>query len=124
MHRLLLIPALLLPAADSVDPITALLSRDWAAVGGWSLFIGLVMLIVIGAFREMWVPGPRYKRMEGLLLDANALIKQQADQITKLTEANELTQYVMQQVAPIPRPRVRRGTVKPLSDDSGSEVPQ
>jgi hypothetical protein len=97
-------------ASPEPDPITAILSRDWAAVGGWSLFIGLCMLIVLGAFREIWVPGARLRRVEKLLEDANELVKQLTTQNAKLIEANELTQYVISQVAPIPKPR-RRSTV-------------
>lgn len=87
------------------DPITAILTRDWAAVGGWSLFVTLCILIVVGYTRELIVPGSRLKRVEKLLEDANTLVHQQSEQIGKLVEGNQLTQYVMSQVAPIPRPR-------------------
>lgn len=57
---------------NAEDPITALLTRDWAAVGGWSLFIGLVLAIVTGSFRGWWVPGWMYKAQAKTLDEAMA----------------------------------------------------
>lgn len=54
------------------DPITAFLTRDWASVGGWSLFIGLVLTIVAGSFRGWWVPGWMYKAQAKTLDEAMA----------------------------------------------------
>lgn len=54
------------------DPITAILTRDWAAVGGWSLFIGLALAIVAGSFRGWWVPGWMYKAQAKTLDEAMA----------------------------------------------------
>lgn len=54
------------------DPITAILTRDWAAVGGWSLFIGLALTIVIGSFKGWWVPGWMYKAQAITLAEAMA----------------------------------------------------
>jgi hypothetical protein len=56
----------------SEDPITALIARDWAAVGGWSLFIGLVLTVVIGSFKGWWVPGWMYKAQAKTLDEAMA----------------------------------------------------
>ena len=105
IYALVVVGALTRTAAavpGTEDPITAFLTKDWASVGGWSLFIGLALLITTGAFREWWVPGPRAKRSEALIASQQALIRQQSDQISKLTEGNEFTKYVMEQV--IPRP--------------------
>ena len=54
------------------DPITSILTRDWAAVGGWSLFIGLVLTIVAGSFKGWWVPGWMYKAQAKTLDEAMA----------------------------------------------------
>jgi hypothetical protein len=93
-----------------VDPITAFFNRDWASVGGWSLLIGFVVVwIGIGSFKEWWVPGPRARRTENALLEANKLVQQLTDQNGKLIEGNELTQYVIGQV--MPKSRGKASTV-------------
>lgn len=58
--------------SETSDPITAILTRDWAALGGWSLFIGIVILIVLGAFKGWWVPGWMYKAQTETLNEAMA----------------------------------------------------
>jgi uncharacterized membrane protein len=86
--------------AEGADPITAFLTRDWAAFGGWSLFIGLCLFIVYGSFREAWVPGNRYRRMEEA---ADALSKAN-DELTKqngqLITANEITKHFFEETVP------------------------
>lgn len=82
------------------DPITDLLQRDWAAVGGWSLFIGLCIFIVIGSFREWWVPGVRYRRLElsaTKVSDANDELSRQNGQ---LIVANEITTHFFKETVP------------------------
>lgn len=90
----------------AADPFFALLARDWAEVGGWSLFIGLCMLIVVGAFREWWVPGARYKRLE----DAATLMGEANDKLTtqngQLITSNEISKYFFEETVP------RRGEPK------------
>ena len=87
-------------SADGTDPVTAFLTRDWAALGGWSLFLGLCLFFVIGAFREWWVPGARYKRLEDaskLLVEANdELLKQNGQLIT----SNEITKHFFEETIP------------------------
>lgn len=86
--------------ASAVDPITALITRDWASFGGWSLFIGLCIFIVVGAFREWWVPGARYRRLEVLLekaSDANTALTTQNGQ---LIVANEITKHFFEETVP------------------------
>ena len=56
--------------AESDDPITAILNKDWAALGGWSLFITLVVFIVLGAFKGWWIPGWMYKAQGETLKEA------------------------------------------------------
>lgn len=85
---------------EAVDPLTAILTKDWVQVGGWSLLIGLCIFIVIGAFREWWVPGPRFRRLEitaEKLSDANdELTKQNGQLIT----ANEITKHFFEETVP------------------------
>lgn len=86
--------------AEASDPITALLTKDWAALGGWSLFFGLCMLIVIGSFRELWVPGARYRRLElaaAKISEANDELRKQNGQ---LITANEITKHFFEETAP------------------------
>lgn len=89
------------PAGSAdVDPLTAVLTKDWVSVGGWSLFLGLCLLIVIGAFREWWVPGSRYSRLETSahkLLDSNNLLTTQNGQ---LIVANEITTHFFKETVP------------------------
>lgn len=85
---------------EGADPITAFLTRDWAALGGWSLFLGLCLLVVTGSFREWWVPGARHRRVEEAAMLASkaneALIKQNGDLLT----ANQITKYFFEETTP------------------------
>lgn len=86
--------------ADGGDPFTALMTRDWASLGGWSLFLGFVIFTTYGAFREWWVPGARYRRLEESykqVQEANAALIKQNDE---LLEAGKLTTYFFQEVLP------------------------
>ena len=56
--------------SDAIDPVTAVLTKDYASLGGWSLFIGLVILIVVGVFRGWWVPGWMYRDQAETLNEA------------------------------------------------------
>jgi hypothetical protein len=109
------VPASTSSSSPSEDPFTAFFNHDWASVGGWSLFISLCLLIVVGSFREWWAPGPRVKRLEKLVAQQQELIKQQSEQLGKSLDANELTKYVIEQVVPRPSSKGRRSTVAPKS---------
>jgi hypothetical protein len=85
---------------DAIDPVTAVLTRDWSALGGWSLFLGLVVLIVVGAFREWWVPGARYRRTEALLEKSLETTQVQARQVDRLTVASELVGNLLSEATP------------------------
>lgn len=94
-----LVQAAVLIATES-DPITALLTRDWAALGGWSLFVMLCLFMVIGSIREWWVPGVRYRRLEESsikMTDANTQLREQNGQLIK---ANEITKYFFEETVP------------------------
>jgi hypothetical protein len=98
------------------DPITAILNRDWAAVGGWSLFVGLCLLIVFGFMREIIVPGARYKRTHAALDKALDALKEYADQNGKLITANEITKYFFEETAP-----KRGGSRATMRDSDGGD---
>lgn len=86
--------------ADGPDPITAFLTRDWAALGGWSLFVLLGMYIILGSIREWWVPGARYRRLEESsikMTDANTDLRRQNGQ---LITANEITKHFFEETVP------------------------
>lgn len=83
------------------------MTRDWAALGGWSLFIMLALAIVLGSFRETWVPGARYRRAEARAEKAEEALKlsQEAldealDQNTKLMGSSEIISYVLKEILP------------------------
>jgi len=86
------------------DPITALLTRDWAALGGWGMFFSLAVFIVIGAFREWWVPGPRYRRQEALLDKSVNLNTSQSSQVDKLISSNEIVKHFFELRTPTRSP--------------------
>ena len=86
--------------ADDADPITSLLTRDWAAVGGWSLFLGLVILIVIGSFREWWVPGVRYRRLESSAALQSTTLSETVKQNGQLITSNEITKHFFEETTP------------------------
>lgn len=86
--------------AEAVDPLTAILTRDWAALGGWSLFVVLCIYMVVGSIREWWVPGARYRRLENSsvkMLDANIELSKQNGQ---LIQANEITKHFFEETVP------------------------
>lgn len=86
--------------ASGSDPITAFMTRDWAAAGGWSLLIATWIAILMGAVLEKWVPGARYRRLEESSIKlANAndeLLKQNGQLIT----GNEITKHFFQETIP------------------------
>lgn len=82
------------------DPITAIVTRDWAALGGWSLFIGLSLLIVVGAFREWWVPGGRYRRLEDSATKQSDTLATTATALEKQVTANEIVKHFFEETTP------------------------
>lgn len=76
-------------------------------MGGWGLFIGLVMTIMIGAFREWWVPAPAMRRLveqvarqdaaADKLTEANLELRKQN---TMLIEANRITEHFFAETTP------------------------
>lgn len=91
---------LFVTVAEGGGPITAFLTRDWAALGGWSLFVMLGMYIIVGSIREWWVPGARYRRLEEAsikMTDANSDLRKQNGQ---LITANEITRHFFEETVP------------------------
>lgn len=97
---------LMLSVSQSAEPdiFTAILERNWAALGGWSLFITLVLAIVFTIPRwfskEIIVPGEIYRRQvianEKLAAANEALTTQNGQLIT----ANEITKHFFQETVP------------------------
>ena len=82
------------------DPITAFLERDWAALGGWGLLILTWITILMGALREWWIPGARYRRLEESsikMTDANTELRKQNGQ---LITGNEITKHFFEETVP------------------------
>ena len=87
-------------AAEEADPITASLTRDWAALGGWSLFVALCITIVLSYMREWVVPGARFRRLEvssEQMVAANTELRKQNGQ---LITANEITKHFFEETTP------------------------
>lgn len=82
------------------DPITAILTRDWAAVGGWSLFLGLGFLVIVGAFREWWVPGARLHKTEDALEKQREANQLKDRQLGQMIAANEVTKHFFEETIP------------------------
>ncbi|PPF18259.1 hypothetical protein C5B92_07015 [Rathayibacter sp. AY1A4] len=87
-------------ATEAADPITALLTRDWAAFGGWSLFIGLGLYLIIGYTRESLVPGARYRRLEESALELRVANSELLKQNGQLLTANEITKHFFEETVP------------------------
>ena len=108
--------ALMLSVSQDQNPdlFSAILARDWGAVGGWSLFIGLGVSIIWLVLSERLVPGKAHLRQieanEKLLAANEALTTQNGQLIT----ANEITKHFFQETVP------KRGEVREW-DTSPSE---
>ncbi|AWN03327.1 hypothetical protein PBI_COUNT_4 [Microbacterium phage Count] len=86
--------------ATESDPITAFLTRDWAALGGWSLFVAISLFIVIGAFREWWVPGPRHRRVESAAAEQSKTLATTVEMLKEQSIANEITKHFFEKTVP------------------------
>lgn len=92
--------ALMLAASTGSDPITAFLSRDWAALGGWGLLILTWVIILRGALQEWWVPGSRHRRLEESSIkmqEANTELQKQNGQ---LITSNEIVKHFFEETVP------------------------
>ena len=105
---------------ESPDLFNAILARDWGAAGGWSLFIGLGLLIVSLVLSEKLVTGKAYLRQveaNNKLLAANEALTTQNGQ---LITANEITKHFFQETAP-KRGEVREWDTSPSERTRSSE---
>ena len=103
----------------STDPVTIFLNGDWGRIGGWGLFVSLCLFFVIGAFRETWVPGARYRRLE---VAAQALAKANDNLIQQnglLLKATELQNHFFDENTPKRGGRINE-LVRPESDSPES----
>jgi hypothetical protein len=99
-----------------VDPITAILQGNWATASGWGLWIGTVVVIVTGSFREWWAPGARLKRTEALLEKALTAITALNEQNGKLVTGNEITKHWFETYAP------KKGAITVDGDEGSSSA--
>lgn len=86
--------------ADGADPITAFLTRDWAALGGWSLFIMLGMYIIVGSIREWWVPGARYRRLEEASVKQSDTLSSTVSALEKQVQSNDIVRHFFEETTP------------------------
>lgn len=100
-----MVVAMVYLTTNSPDLFESIVGRDWNALGGWGLFLSLVLFIVIGAFREWWVPGPRYRRQEDILSKTVDVLSSTTSQNEKLIQANEITKHFFEEVTPRRMPR-------------------
>lgn len=88
------------PTADDGFSFPGFFSTNWDRIGGWSLFIGLCILIVVGAFREWWVPGARLRRVEESAAKQSETLASTVHLLEKSTTANEITKYFFEETVP------------------------
>lgn len=89
------------------DPFSAILARDWAAVGGWSLFVGLCMMIVVSFMRGWIVPGSMYRSLEAASKLQAETLATLSGTLDKQVQANEISSYFFKETAP------KRGEAQP-----------
>lgn len=82
------------------DPFSAILTRDWAAVGGWSLFVLLCMLIVTSFMRGWIVPGSMYRSLEAASKLQAETLSTVSSTLDKQVQANEISSYFFKETAP------------------------
>jgi hypothetical protein len=73
---------------------------DWQTVGGWSLFVGLCLAIVVGAAFEWWVPGRRHRRVEESAAKQAQLLAETVELLKDQTMANEITKDFFEKTVP------------------------
>lgn len=86
-------------AADGI-PIPSFFGVQWDIIGGWALFLGMCLFIVVGAFREWWVPGARYRRLELASAKQADTLAATADALREQTQANEITKHFFEKTVP------------------------
>jgi hypothetical protein len=88
----------------SPDLFNAIFQRDWAAVGGWSLFIGVTVWLLIYIPRafanEKIVPGAQHRRQVEANVKLSAAVDALTQQNGQLITANEITKHFFQETTP------------------------
>lgn len=87
-------------APMALDPISAIIAQEWGDLGGWSLFLGLALLIIMGAFREWWVPGGRHRRLEDASIRNSQSLAAAMRALEKQVAANEITKHFFEETTP------------------------
>ena len=93
---------LMLSVSQETEPdlISAILARDWEAVGGWSLFVMLGLFLIFAVVSEKLVPGRAHRRQ----IEANEKLASAVDALTtqngQLITANEITKHFFQETVP------------------------
>ena len=82
------------------DLISAIIARDWAAVGGWSLFVMLGLFLIFAVVSERLVPGRAHRRQ----IEANEKLSSAVDALTtqngQLITTNEIVKHFFQETVP------------------------
>ena len=94
-------------SATASDPFSAIIARDWAAVGGWSLFVLLCILIVTSFIRGWIVPGSMYRSLEAASKLQAETLSTLSGTLDKQVQANEISSYFFKETAP------KRGEASP-----------
>lgn len=84
-----------------MDFVTWFFSASVQEASGWGLFVSLALFIVIGAFREWWVPGGRARRSEEARDKAVDALNAALDQNGDLIRTNKITEHFFLTFAPV-----------------------
>lgn len=104
------------------DLISAIFARDWAAVGGWSLFVMLGLFLIFSVVSERLVPGRAHRRQ----IEANEKLSEAVDALTtqngQLITSNEITKHFFQETVP-KRGEAREWDTSPVERKSLGQTP-
>jgi hypothetical protein len=79
-------------------------------INGWAFGGGLALFIVVGAFREWWIPGPVHRRaVAAAKLTSDSLAKA-VETIKKLVESQRIVDYFFENVLPHNPMSPKKGT--------------
>lgn len=100
LQILSILSAVVTASTSPGDPITAILTRDWAAVGGWSLFVTLCMIIVVSFMRGWVVPGSMYRRLEDAATLQRETLNTTVHALDKQVTSNEIVKHFFEETTP------------------------
>lgn len=87
------------------DPITDIFNKDWAAVGGWTIAIIVIFLVIVAFLTGRIVPGWMYKEIAATLAEA-------MKQNSTLLAAADIAKHFFQVTTPARPVREKRSEVK------------